>query len=108
MSRIKENLAHVKAIELESVDASDRFVQAKRDFTEKHSPYRVGDEMVNDLEWCFSHMGKRIRVDSVRLSSGRLSAGDTYNWLIYGTVLKADGTPSIRTVKGRKTLKLTP
>lgn len=79
---------------------------AKQAFVQAHCPYKVGDVMANDLEWCFRRMDKQIKITSIRLRPKRGIEGIDikYSWHISAVVLKKDGTESQNTVSGTKQL----
>ena len=94
---LQERVKELETIALEMGKLNRKQAEISILAAEEHCKYEVGTVHVNDLEWCFTHMGKKFKVTKAFLQESR-SGG--HQWRICGIVLKADGSEGKHTITG--------
>lgn len=97
MNTLQERIDELKAIISEMDMLNKKQSEISIIAAEEHCKYKVGSVHVNDLEWCFTHMGKKFKVVKAILQESRSNG---YQWRICGSVLKADGSIGTHRITG--------
>jgi len=89
MNSISEDLKKLEELKAEVVAAEQRALAHKQEIIERHSPVKIGDDVVVNV---YSHKGKTIQVDRVGL---RDCFGGFFRFEATGFVKKANGAAGL-------------
>jgi hypothetical protein len=89
MKTLPEMIDELKAIAVERDSLDRKQAEISTLAAKEHCKYKVGSVHINNLEWCFTHMGKKFKVTKAIIQESRSSG---YQWRICGSILKSDGS----------------